>query len=340
MGNALKKYSLAKAKWERIGGAITGDTLPIGSMIPFGGTEAPTGWLICDGSMLNREAYKELFEAIGTNFGTDGPGNFYIPDLRGKVVVGQDTTDSDFGMGATGGEKKHTLTVEEMPSHTHTTNTVFPFTAGGLTTCTPNSDSASYTGVATDVINATGGNQPHNNLQPYQVTNYIIKAFQSAGLVGNVVNEKTTSKKDTYSCDYVNEKFSYSTEEKVVGEWIDGKPIYRKVVPLETLPNQNTIQVSSGLDSSIVRIVNIYGIATDKTNYETFPIPFSWGSGTEIQNYCTLFFGGTQSSGNVWFRTNRNMSNYEGYAILEYTKTTDITTQKVSDEPVLEEPTI
>lgn len=115
----------------------------------------------------------------------------------------------------------------------------------------------------------------------------------------------------------------YSTTEQVIGKWINGKPIYRKVVPLGTLPNQDTIQVSSGLDSNIVRIVHIYGVVTDKTNYEAFPIPFSWGSNTEIQNFCGIFFGGTGSSGNVWFRTNRNMSNYEGYAILEYTKTTD-----------------
>ena len=121
----------------------------------------------------------------------------------------------------------------------------------------------------------------------------------------------------------IEEAISYSTEEQPVGKWINGKPIYRKVVPLGTLPNQDTIQVSSGLDSNIVRIVHIYGVATDKTNYETFPIPFSWGSNTEIQNFCGLFFGGTGSSGNVWFRTNRNMSNYEGYVILEYTKTTD-----------------
>lgn len=212
MGNILKKYNLTKAQWEVVGGAITGDTLPIGSIIPFGGTEAPTGWLICDGSMLNRETYKELFAAIGTNFGTDGPGNFYIPDLRGKVVVGQNASETEFNtLGKTGGEKKHTLTVNEMPSHSHTTNTVFPFEPGGITTCTPNSNSTSHTGIATDVVNNTGGSQPHNNLQPYQVTNYIIKAFQSSGVVAQVSNTKSTSTTDTYSCEYVNNMLQEET---------------------------------------------------------------------------------------------------------------------------------
>ncbi len=208
MGNILRKYNLAKVQWEVVGGAITGDTLPIGSIIPFGGTEAPTGWLICDGSMLNRTTYKELFAAIGTNFGTDGPGNFYIPDLRGKVVVGQDTTDSDFGMGATGGEKKHTLTVNEMPSHNHTLKTRLDATGFAyFPQATRGNDAGTVEDATTNMINNTGGSQPHNNLQPYQVTNYIIKAFQSSGVVAQVSNTKSTSTTDTYSCEYQNKTF-------------------------------------------------------------------------------------------------------------------------------------
>lgn len=215
MGNILKKYNLTKAQWEVVGGAITGDTLPIGSIIPFGGTEAPTGWLICDGSMLNRTTYKELFAAIGTNFGTDGPGNFYIPDLRGKVVVGQDTTDTDFGMGATGGEKKHTLTVDEMPSHTHKTQALNPDGEKGAWCVQYNTNGGNNI-----MAESTGGSQPHNNLQPYQVTNYIIKAFQSSGVVAQVSNTKSESTTDTYSCDYINKKVdtveSYS---QTAGVW-------------------------------------------------------------------------------------------------------------------------
>ena len=207
MGNILKKYNLTKAQWEVVGGAITGDTLPIGAIIPFGGTEAPTGWLICDGSMLNRETYKELFAAIGTNFGTDGPGNFYIPDLRGKVAVGQDTTDSDFGMGAVGGSKY-------IQDHQHF----------GIKWAGPNGQNinmnAGTGGVQIEPKSWQGGDGTSSpiysgkvfgkptgnsgNLQPYQVTNYIIKAFQSSGVVAQVSNTKSDSTTDTYSCDYVN----------------------------------------------------------------------------------------------------------------------------------------
>ena len=208
--NVLKKYNLTKAQWEVVGGAITGDTLPIGAIIPFGGTEAPTGWLICDGSMLNRETYKELFAAIGTNFGTDGPGNFYIPDLRGKVAVGQDTTDSDFGMGVVGGSKY-------IQDHQHLgikwagpngQNINMNAGTGGVQ-IEPNSwqggngtDSPIYSGKVFGIPTGNSG-----NLQPYQVTNYIIKAFQSAGVVAQVSNTKSESTTDTYSCDYQNKTF-------------------------------------------------------------------------------------------------------------------------------------
>ena len=216
MGNILKKYNLTKAQWEVVGGAITGDTLPIGAIIPFGGTEAPTGWLICDGSMLNRETYKELFAAIGTNFGTDGPGNFYIPDLRGKVAVGQDTTDSDFGMGAVGGSKY-------IQDHQHL----------GIKWAGPNGQNinmnAGTGGVQIEPNSWQGGDGTRSpifsgkvyetptgnsgNLQPYQVTNYIIKAFQSSGVVAQVSNTKSDSTTDTYSCNYINNIIEMGTND-------------------------------------------------------------------------------------------------------------------------------
>lgn len=209
------RYKDKDGNWKELS-IKASDTLPIGAIIPFGGTEAPTNWLICDGSMLNRAAYPELFKAIGTSFGTDGPNNFYIPDLRGRVIVGQDTSDADFGIGLTGGEKTHTLNVSEMPSHTHNNQMAVFYDIDknyGLTQGTLYSDRiiGRYDGETNYVagvqnIKNTGGNQPHNNLQPYTVTNYIIKAKQSVGVVGNVVNEKTTSDKDTYSCDYINDK--------------------------------------------------------------------------------------------------------------------------------------
>lgn len=191
--NETKKVAI-----QRIGaGGKSGDTLPIGSIVPYGNETAPANWLICDGSAISRTTYADLFAVIGTNFGSgDGSTTFNLPNMKGKVAVGLNSNDNDFNtIGKTGGEKTHTLTVDEMPSNiidtTSTDNNSDGYIARG-----------GYT--ADGTYNIGGQSQPHNNLQPYQVQNYIIKAFQSAGVIGNVVKVKTNSDTDTYSCNYIN----------------------------------------------------------------------------------------------------------------------------------------
>ena len=80
----------------------------------------PDGWLLCDGSSLLRSTYPDLFAAIGTVFGAADGTHFNVPNLKGRVVVGKDGSQTEFdAMGETGGAKTHTLTTAEMPSHTH-----------------------------------------------------------------------------------------------------------------------------------------------------------------------------------------------------------------------------
>ena len=196
--NRFKFYN--GALWETINNEITGDTLPIGSIMPYGSSTAPANWLICDGSAVSRTTYYELFAVIGTSFGSgDGSTTFNLPNLKGKVPVGQDTSDTSFDViGETGGEKTHTLIINEMPNHSHAIATVggsdvgagYSYTQGG--------------GWNSNFMEAKGGSQPHNNLQPYQVVCYIIKAGQSAGLIADVSTTQTSSDVDAYSCNYIN----------------------------------------------------------------------------------------------------------------------------------------
>lgn len=194
-------------QWNYVNGTITGDTVPIGSIIEYGTTTAPTGWLVCDGSYVSKTEYSELYSAIGDAFlngGTAPSGKFRLPDLQGRVPVGYKSSDNDFKpIGKTGGEKTHTLTTQEMPSHRHTVNySNSPGTSVGVTAMgTKLSDSS-------QIVQATGGGEAHNNLQPYQVVCYIIKAKQSAGVVANVSDTYSTSETDTYSCDYINNKIT------------------------------------------------------------------------------------------------------------------------------------
>lgn len=163
------------------------DNTPVGTITSYGGTTDPAYWLICDGRAISRTAYAELFAVIGTTYGSgDGSTTFNIPDLRGRVAVGHNTT---YGLGASGGEATHTLSVNEMPSHTHS------FVKGGASIninvtsgveTTSGFESASTGGLwggnkkANSAIANAGGGQAHNNMQPYLVTNYIIKTSSAA----------------------------------------------------------------------------------------------------------------------------------------------------------------
>ena len=305
--------------WKVVNGQITGDTLPIGSIIPFGGETAPAGWLLCWGQELSRASYPELYSVIGDAFGgDDGDLTFNLPDLRGRTIVGKNSTDTDFNeMGKTGGEKTHTLTISEMPSHNHTPNegaTTFATTTGGQNDAAQTSGYRTYEFLN---ISNTGGGQAHNNLQPYQVTNYIIKYKNTVGLVGNVLDNNSNSHTDSYSCDYINNAVldKYSTTEQIIGTWIDGSTIYRKVVDLGTLVNANTKLVPSGITEQIYPI-KVYGFAIK--NAEMFPLPFIWGDTSAPNNYCGLFYD--RGNNQFYFRTNRDMSTYNGIGIIEYTK--------------------
>lgn len=192
-----------------IQGAVSGDTLPIGAIMPFGSDTIPDNWLLCNGQAVSRTDYQELFNTIGTTYGTgDGFTTFNLPDLKGKIPVGKNANDTDFEtLGETGGEKTHTLTVNEMPKHTHGTGLV----TGALSQATYRmlSDN-NYDGTST--THEVGGGQPHNILQPYIVQNYIIKAKQSAGVTATVVDNLTsTSATNALSANQgrvLNEKFS------------------------------------------------------------------------------------------------------------------------------------
>lgn len=159
--------------------------IPTGSVMPFAGTTEPSGWLLCFGQEVSRTTYASLFAIISTTYGVgNGSTTFNLPDLRGRVVAGQDDmggtsanrlTNQSGGLdgdvlGATGGAETHTLTIAQMPAHTHTVaNTLIPGSIGTL------SNTSLVRQISNTTSGSTGGGGAHNNVQPTIILNYIIK---------------------------------------------------------------------------------------------------------------------------------------------------------------------
>ncbi|HAZ43925.1 MAG TPA: hypothetical protein DDW76_15920 [Cyanobacteria bacterium UBA11369] len=169
----------------------TGWVMPVGTILPYAGATAPEGWLLCQGQELDKtqenNKYKDLFDVIAHRYTQNGSGNkFKLPNLQGRVPVGFSNEGEFNSLGKTGGNKTHTLTVNEMPSHNHGVNDpghnhqINPGDSGGQGRCDDASGggrSATWTERANTGISIqyTGGGQAHNNLQPYITVNYIIK---------------------------------------------------------------------------------------------------------------------------------------------------------------------
>lgn len=180
--------------------------LPPGAIVPFGGPSGatgdagaaalPGGWLLCDGSAVSRITYASLFAAIGINYGGgDGITTFNLPDLRGRTVIGagQGTGLSARTLGQTLGEETHTLSVNEMPAHSHTVNDPGHTHAvsGQVAFASSTSSCGVYCGTqeapiqfgsgtgataATGItLQSAGASAPHNVMQPSMVLNYLIK---------------------------------------------------------------------------------------------------------------------------------------------------------------------
>ncbi|MBV6714118.1 phage tail protein [Paenibacillus chitinolyticus] len=151
----------------------------VGEIRLFANNYAPRGWAFCEGQTLSINGNQALYSLIGTVYGGDGRTNFQLPDLRGRVPIHVSPTNP---LGQSAGEAAHTLTVNEMPAHTHQVSasgnpgsTFAPAAnvwADETALYEPLSDPTVPMNAGT--ISVAGQSQPHNNMQPYLVANYAI----------------------------------------------------------------------------------------------------------------------------------------------------------------------
>lgn len=139
---------------------------------------APLGWALCNGQFLPINQNQALFSLLGTTYGGNGQTTFALPDFRGRTPI-------HFGNGHTLGERSgqesHTLSISELPTHTHTvsgsqTNASTPVTTGSVPAAANNvyANPTNLTALNSSSITNTGGSQPHLNMQPFLSLNFCI----------------------------------------------------------------------------------------------------------------------------------------------------------------------
>jgi len=156
----------------------------VGEIRMFAGNFAPAGWAFYNGALVAIDQNPTLFQLIGTTYGGDGQTTFALPDLQGRIPVHVGT---GFAIGQAGGVETVTLTVSQIPAHSHVPQ-CNGASAGGVTNPANNvwggvTTGSPYNTVATDStmdpasIGSAGGSQPHDNFMPYLCINFIISLF-------------------------------------------------------------------------------------------------------------------------------------------------------------------
>lgn len=152
----------------------------------FGFNFAPRGWALCNGQLLPISQNTALFALLGTTYGGDGRSTFALPNLQGSAPMhpGQGQGLSLHDLGEVGGTETVSLLESELPVHSHamSANTVDPADTSApganatfaLSTGGTLYQSAADTALASTALTPAGGDQPHNNMQPYQVLNFCI----------------------------------------------------------------------------------------------------------------------------------------------------------------------
>jgi microcystin-dependent protein len=140
---------------------------------------APKGWALCNGQLLPINQNQPLFSLLGTTFGGDGRVNFALPDLRSRAPI---HVGSGHTLGERGGEQAHTVSIAELPTHTHvlsgtSTNGTQQIPVGNLIAPTPNQlyhGADALVAMAPETVANVGGSQAHLNMQPFLVLSFCI----------------------------------------------------------------------------------------------------------------------------------------------------------------------
>lgn len=290
---------------------IGGGFAPIGTIISYMGTTAPQDYLICDGTTYNIADYKQLSDFFAAQFGSanffggDGVTTFKVPDLRGEFLRGTGTNShTDQGSGANVG--------------VHQDGTEIPkiFVNGENNMIgTPNTPTSflGMTKVDSDLRkNVSGKGKQAELSNEWDSTSY------------NVATVRPTNTSVLYCIKAVAAGDVYSTTERVVGTWIDGKKVYEKTIDCGSLPNSNTSAVSTGISVDI-NVISITGFAKRSSDGMAMPLPRAYPESKTDQTLKYSieidYTGNTNKT--IRIITGHDYSAFDAYITIRYTKTTD-----------------
>jgi microcystin-dependent protein len=161
----------------------------VGEIRMFGGSFAPAGWALCNGQLMPISENDTLFNLIGTTYGGDGQETFALPDLQGRIPLhagkGPNVSQT-YQLGEMAGVEQVTLTVNQIPSHTHAVIGTSDIatdpgpkndTLGTSSLLTPYVGIAPDSNMAANAIGPAGGSQPHDDMMPFLVITFIISLF-------------------------------------------------------------------------------------------------------------------------------------------------------------------
>lgn len=282
------------------------DGNPVGTILAFYGSEPPKDYLACDGSIQKIADYPDLadhFEkefGLKHNYGGDGITTFGIPNMNGRFLLG--AKDDDYQLGITGGEEKHTLTIDEMPNHYHNTYVRYG-SAASISTGGSNYVLAGIGGTSNGTTYYTvknGNDQPHNNMPPYRVVLFCIKAVAPSN-------------------GYLDE---YSEDEICIGTWIDGRPIYRRVIKDVPVFTDNNIAITFFRFDPDVLIIptNMYGFIRNPLLLKYDMIP-NYDISFRVSIYWDYSTGEEVGSSTLVINKKSDVTGYKNFilhAVVEY----------------------
>jgi microcystin-dependent protein len=157
----------------------------VGQLLLVGFNFPPADWATCDGTLQSIAENSTLYNLIGTTYGGDGQQTFALPDLRGRIPLHTGSNGvSTYVIGQLGGVENVTLTLNQFPTHSHLLQGSSADASSNIPTGNTLGGVSAYTALAPSIAmnnsmigSSGGGNQPHSNLQPYLVLNWIISLF-------------------------------------------------------------------------------------------------------------------------------------------------------------------